>query len=153
MSDIRKNFFSILCCLKMWILEVQEPPLPVGFFFFFFNPRRSAFDTLRMEEQTDKVPLIALCVLSRVLCPTLCNPMDCSPCQAHLCPWESPDNTWVSCHAPSPGNLPDPGTESASPASPALQADSLPTEPPWSHIDIALLSHKLWVSCLVRKTV
>ena len=29
----------------------------------------------------------------------------------------------------SPGNLPDPGIESASPVSPALQADSLTTEP------------------------
>ena len=35
---------------------------------------------------------------------------------------------WVAC--PSPGNLPDPGSEPVSPASPALQAGSLPTEPP-----------------------
>ena len=32
--------------------------------------------------------------------------------------------------APSPGDLPDPGIEPMSLASPALQADSLPTEPP-----------------------
>ena len=31
----------------------------------------------------------------------------------------------MSCHFPSPGDLPDPGIE---PGSPALQADSLPTE-------------------------
>ena len=31
---------------------------------------------------------------------------------------------------PSPGDFPDPGIESTSPASPALQADSLPSEPP-----------------------
>ena len=30
---------------------------------------------------------------------------------------------------PSPGDFPDPGTEALSPSSPALQADSLPTEP------------------------
>ena len=30
---------------------------------------------------------------------------------------------------PSPGDLPDPGIESKSPVSPALQADSVPTEP------------------------
>ena len=30
---------------------------------------------------------------------------------------------------PSPGDLPDPGIESASPVSPVLQADSLPSEP------------------------
>ena len=31
---------------------------------------------------------------------------------------------------PPPGDLPDPGIETASPVSPTLQADSLPTEPP-----------------------
>ena len=30
---------------------------------------------------------------------------------------------------PPPGDVPDPGIELASPVSPALQADSLPTEP------------------------
>ena len=45
-----------------------------------------------------------------------------------LCPWVSPGkNTAVGC--PPPGGLPDPGTE---PAAPALQADSLPSEPPGS---------------------
>ena len=34
---------------------------------------------------------------------------------------------WSSLPFPSPGDLPDPGIE---PRSPALQADSLPTEPP-----------------------
>ena len=49
-------------------------------------------------------------------CPTLCNTMDCSP-------WNSPgQNTGVF---PSPVDLPDPGIKLRSPA---LQADSLPTE-------------------------
>ena len=52
------------------------------------------------------------------------NPMDCSP----------PDSSvhgilqaeyWSGLPFPSPGDLPDPGIE---PRSPALQADSLPTE-------------------------
>ena len=34
---------------------------------------------------------------------------------------------WNGLPFPSPGDIPDPGTE---PASPALQADSLPSEPP-----------------------
>ena len=34
---------------------------------------------------------------------------------------------WSGLPFPPPGDLPDPGTE---PVSPALQADSLPTEPP-----------------------
>ena len=54
-------------------------------------------------------------------CPTLCNPM---------VAWNSlGQNTGVGSHwsgSPSPGDLPNPGIE---PRSPALQADSLPTEP------------------------
>ena len=45
-----------------------------------------------------------------------------------LCPWDSPGkNTGVGSHALLQGNLPDPGIE---PESPALQADSLPSESP-----------------------
>ena len=36
---------------------------------------------------------------------------------------------WSGFLVPSPGNLPDPGIK---PGSPALQADSLPSEPPGS---------------------
>ena len=55
-------------------------------------------------------------------CPTLCDPMDCSP-------RNSPgQNTGVGSQPfPSPGDLPNPGIE---PRSPALQADSLPAELP-----------------------
>ena len=41
-------------------------------------------------------------------------------------------NTGVSCHFFLQGDLPDPGIESTSLVSPALQADSLPSEPPSS---------------------
>ena len=41
---------------------------------------------------------------------------------------------------PSPGDLPDPGIE---PRSPALQADTLPSEPPGKDIiNLSLLSHR-----------
>ena len=58
-------------------------------------------------------------------CPTLCDPMDCSPpgssvhgiLQARILEWEP---------CPSPGDLPDPGIK---PWSPALEADCLPSEP------------------------
>ena len=57
-------------------------------------------------------------------CPTLCNPMDCSP------PGSSVHETFqarILERSPfsSPGDLPNPGFE---PRSPVLQADSLPTE-------------------------
>ena len=38
-------------------------------------------------------------------------------------------NTGVGCHLHSPGDLPNPWIQSTSPVSPALHADSLPTEP------------------------
>ena len=49
-----------------------------------------------------------------------------------LCPWDSPGQEyWSELPFPSPEDLPDPGIE---PGSPALQADSLPTEPPETHL-------------------
>ena len=61
------------------------------------------------------------------LCPTLCDPVDCSPpgssvhgiLQARILEWVA-----ISF---SRGSLPDPGIE---PRSPALQADTLTSEPP-----------------------
>ena len=44
---------------------------------------------------------------------------------------------WSGLPFPPPGDLPDPGTERTSPASPALQADSLSTEPPGKLLIVA----------------
>ena len=60
-------------------------------------------------------------------CPTLCNCMDCSPLGSSVHGDSPGKNTGVGCHAFLRGNLPNPGIE---PRSPALQADSLPSEPP-----------------------
>ena len=57
-------------------------------------------------------------------CPTLCNPMDCSP-QAPLSMGFLRQEYWSGCHFLLQGDLPDPGIE---PKSPALQADSLSTK-------------------------
>ena len=57
---------------------------------------------------------------------TLCNPVDCS-----LCPWGfSRQECWSGLPCPPPGGLLDPGIEPTSSVPPALQADSLPAEPP-----------------------
>ena len=72
--------------------------------------------------------LVVLLVLSRFQsCQTRCNPMDYSPPgpQAPLSMGFSRQGHWSGVPSPSPGDLPDPGIESWSPA---LQADSLPTE-------------------------
>ena len=63
------------------------------------------------------------------LCLTLCHPMDCNPPGSSVMGF-SRQERWSGLPCPSLGDLPDPGTEPESSASPAPQADSLPTEPP-----------------------
>ena len=57
-------------------------------------------------------------------CPTLCDPMDCSPPGSSVHGDSPGRNAGVGCH---PGDLSNPGIK---PRSPELQADSLPSEPP-----------------------
>ena len=72
-------------------------------------------------------PTFAVMCLVTQSCPILCDPMDCSPARL-LCPWGfSRQEYWSGLPCPPPGDLPNPGTE---PRSPALQVDSLPSEPP-----------------------
>ena len=62
-------------------------------------------------------------------CPALCNPMDCNPncnCQAPLSMEFSRREYWSGLPFSTPGDLPNPGIEPASLASPALEADFLP---------------------------
>ena len=61
--------------------------------------------------------------------------------QAPLSMGFSRQEYWSGLPFPSPGDLPDPGIE---PASPALQADSLLSEPPGKPISLALESTKKW---------
>ena len=90
-------------------------------------------------------------------CPTLSNPMDCSPpgssvhgtLQARVLEWGaiafsnqaplsmgfSRQGYWNGLPFPFPGDLPDPGIK---PGSPALQADSLPTELPGKSLSIKM---------------
>ena len=65
-------------------------------------------------------------VLVAQSCPTLCDPMACSP-QTALSMAFSRQENWSGLPCPPPGDLPDPGIQ---PGSPALQADSLPSESP-----------------------
>ena len=64
-------------------------------------------------------------VLVTHLCPTLCNPMDVA--RQALLSMKFPGKNPGELPFPFPGDLPNPGTE---PRSPALQADSLLSEPP-----------------------
>ena len=56
---------------------------------------------------------------------------------------------WSGLPFPSPGDLPNPGIE---PGSPALQADALPSEPPWKpllpKITVIFTKYNLIKTCL-----
>ena len=65
-------------------------------------------------------------VLVAQSCQTLATPWTIAH-QAPLCVGFSRQEYWSGLPCPSPGDLPDPGIE---PGSPALQADSLLSEPP-----------------------
>ena len=60
-------------------------------------------------------------------CPTVCNPMYCSPLSKGL----SRQEYWSGLPCPPPGNLPDPGVELASLMSPALVGRFFTTSTTW----------------------
>ena len=80
-------------------------------------------------------------------CPTLCDPMDCSPpgssvhgiLQAGILEWVT---------FPSPGDLPNPGIELESLMSPALQVCSLPLVPPGKPIHTHIYKYIYTHTCL-----
>ena len=75
-------------------------------------------------------------------CSTLCDSKDCSH-QAPLSMEFSRQECWSGLPFPTPGDLPNPGTETASPESPALRADFLPLSHLGSPSDTHLMYLKL----------
>jgi len=69
------------------------------------------------------------CMLSRFSCVWLFAALWTIARQAPPCTGFSRQEYWSGLPYPFSGDLPDPGIELASPVSPALQVDSLPTEP------------------------
>ena len=66
-----------------------------------------------------------------------------------VCPWRfSRQEYWSGLPFPSPGDLPNPGIE---PRSPALHADSLPSEPPGNQIKY--LINTKWYSIYFLSTL
>ena len=84
-------------------------------------------------------------VLVAQLCPTLLPLHGLQPARL-LFPWKSPGkNNWSRQPFPSPGDLPDPEIE---PRSPALQADSLLSEPPGKPQNLLKQNHFLQAICI-----
>ena len=79
-----------------------------------------------------------MCLVTQ-LCLTLCDPWTVDH-QAPLSMGFSRQEYWSGLPFPSPGDLPNPGIE---PRSPAMQADSLPSEPPGKpkNIGVGSLTH------------
>ena len=69
--------------------------------------------------------VILIKVLVTQLCLTLCDPIDCSPPNSSVHGFFKQEY-WSGLSFPSPGDLPNPGTE---PGSPTFQANSLPYDP------------------------
>ena len=74
---------------------------------------------------------------------TLCDPLDCSLLGASALEF-SRQEYWGRQPFPSPGDLPNPRIE---PGSPALQADSLPPEPPGKPVVLPQQRHIYVVFC------
>ena len=74
--------------------------------------------------------ILCVCVKLLQLCPTLCNPIDCT-CQAPLPMGFSRQEYWSGLPFPPPGDLPHPGIESASLSSPALAGGFFTTSTNW----------------------
>ena len=64
------------------------------------------------------------------LCPTLCDTLDYSPPGSSVSMGFAKQGYWNRLPFPTPGDLPDPGIETASPASPAMISGFFTTEPP-----------------------
>ena len=65
------------------------------------------------------------------LCPTLCNPIKCSPPGSSVHVGASRQKCWSELLSPSPGDLSIPGTEPASLMSPALAGGFFTTSATW----------------------
>ena len=76
--------------------------------------------------ETISIFCAVLCLVTQS-CPTLCDPMDCHPPGSSVHGDSPGKNIGLGLPWLSPGDLPNPGIE---PRSPALQADSLASEPP-----------------------
>ena len=103
--------------------------------FWFYDTRSGFIAALSLFVRNLFKHLRSCCSVAQ-LCLTLCDPMDYSPPGSSVHGDSPGKNYWSGLPCPPPGDLPNPGIE---PMSPALQADSLPSEPPGKPTNMMIL--------------
>ena len=124
-----RTHVSYISCIGRWVLYHQchlgSPNMPCT---PLENPVSGLLLSLHKQCSPSPQGRLTVAKESEVtqLCPTLCDPMDCSLSGFSIHRF-SRQECWSGLPFPSPGDLPNPGIE---PGSPTLQADALPSEPP-----------------------
>ena len=93
---------------------------------------------------THFLSLIILCILFAQSCPTLCDPMSCSPPGSYVHGDFPGKNTGASCHSLLQRVIP---TQGLNPGLPHWQVDSWPSEPPGKYYFVCKLKkcrRKYW---------
>ena len=128
-------FFPVLAAPKIWTFYNLRNVIGELEHFHFLSDAWNHDCALSLT-----IPCV--CLVTQ-LCPTLCDPMDCSPPGSSVHGDSPGKNTGGGWLCSPPGDLPNPGIE---PRSPALKADSLPTEPQ-GRLDILWLSSLMLILC------
>ena len=119
--NVRVSFPCTCCCLQIYHLfmgyHLLRPSSPR--YFDLGQMSRLIFFNSLVDSASFQLK-VCVCVKVAQLCPALCDPMDTQSMEF------SRPEYWSGQPFPSPGDLPNPGIEPRS----ALQADSLPAEPP-----------------------
>ena len=87
---------------------------------------------------------MCVCIKSLQLCPTLCDPVDCSPpVHIPLSMGFSRQEHWSGLPCPPPGDLPDQAIEPASLMSPALAGRFFTASTIWHHTYMIIYPHQM----------
>ena len=97
-------------------------------------------------------PTMWMCVKLLQLCPTLCDPIDCSP-QAPLSMRFSRQEHWSGFLCPPPGDLPDPETEPVPLLSPALADRFFTTSATWEAPTMWMNNATKWSHTQIQETL